>query len=115
MLGQNFIKIQGTTIPTPATLTENFTNIEEVNQSEAGTDRVIVARLQKKSYNLTFQVTEYWKNQLLSFGALNQVSFQVGTENTLSGRFRITSSTLQKNSNLYTTALYTIQATFTQI
>lgn len=115
MLGRNFIRIQGTLIPTPATYTENFDNIEEVNQSEAGTDRVIVVRLQKKSYSLTFQVTEYWKNKLLTYGAEHQVTFQIGSENSLNGRFRVSSSRLETNSNFSDVALYTVLATFTQI
>ena len=99
MLGNNFIK----------------NNIEEVNQSEAGTDRVIVTRLQKRSYTLSFRVTDFWKQKLLTYGALNQVTFQVGTENTLNGRFRVSSSSLVQYSNLASTPLWTVQATFTQI
>ena len=48
MLGRNFIKINSTTIPTPATYTGSPTNIEDVNESEAGTERVVVTRLLKK-------------------------------------------------------------------
>ena len=111
----NFIKINGQLIPTPATLSEGFDNIEEVNMSEAGTERVIITRLQKRSYSLTFQVTQYWKDKLLLYGRQASVSIQIGTENPLTGRFRITSSKFEKNSEFYATTLHTVQATFTQI
>ena len=115
MLGTDFIKIQGVRIPTPATYTGNYTNIEEINESEAGTERVIVTRLLKRGYSFTFQVTEYWRNKLLTYGAMTQVSLQIGSENSMTGRFRITNDHLEKNSEFYATPLYTVSATFNQI
>lgn len=115
MLGRDFIRINGVLIPTPASYSCNYDNIEEVNQSEAGTDRTIITRLQKKQYTLTFQVTEYWKQRLLSYGLQPTVSFRVGEETTLHGRFRVTGDTLVTNSNLADVALYSVSTKFNQI
>lgn len=115
MLGKDFIKINNVRIPTPASFSTSFDNIEEVNQSEAGTDRTIVTRLQKIEYSLTFQVTEFWKNKLLDFGKENTVNLKVGNETTLYGRFRVTSSTFTKGSELTQVPLCTVTAKFYQI
>lgn len=115
MLGRNFIKINSTTIPTPATYTGSPTNIEDVNESEAGTERVVVTRLLKRGYSFTFQVSEFWRQQLLTYGAMNSVSLQIGLENAMTGRFRIVGDDLVKNSNMTQTAYYTVRATFNQI
>lgn len=115
MLGRNFIKINSTTIPSPATYAGNPVNIEDVNESEAGTDRVVVTRLLKRSYSFTFHVSEFWRQQLLTYGAMNSVSLQIGSENAMTGRFRIVGDDLQKHSNMTQTAYYSVRATFNQI
>lgn len=114
-LGSDFIKINGVTIPTPATYSQTYTNIEEVNQSEAGTDRVIVTRLLKRSYNFTFQVTDFWRQRLLAYGNTMTATLQIGSENSMTGRFRITGDEMQRNSNMSSTQFYTVRATFNQI
>jgi hypothetical protein len=115
MQGKKFITIDGVLIPTPATFSCSYDNIEEVSQSEAGTDRTLVTRLQKKNYTFTFQVTEFWRNKLLYFGRQHQGTCKVGSDNTMNGRFRVTSDHEVPYSNLYATPLYTVSATFTQI
>lgn len=115
MLGRNFIKINNTTIPSPATYAGNPVNIEDVNESEAGTERVVVTRLLKRSYSFTFHVSEFWRQQLLTYGAMNSVSLQIGSENAMTGRFRIVGDDLQKHSNMTQTAYYSVRATFNQI
>ena len=115
MLGRNFIKINSTTIPSPATYAGNPVNIEDVNESEAGTERVVVTRLLKWSYSFTFHVSEFWRQQLLTYGAMNSVSLQIGSENAMTGRFRIVGDDLQKHSNMTQTAYYSVRATFNQI
>ena len=115
MLGRDFIKINGVSIPTPASYTENFDNIEETNQSERGTDRTLVTRLQKVSLNLTFDVTDFWKEKLLAYGKLSTCTLQVGTASAMSGRFRVSNAPMVKNSNNYQTTLWTVNASFTQI
>lgn len=114
MLGRDFIKINNVQIPTPATFSTSYDNIEEVNQSEAGTERTIVTRLLKIEYSITFQVTEYWKDKLKTYGALNNVTLKVGNADTIYGRFRITSETLVKHSELNVVPLYTVTAKFYQ-
>ena len=115
MLGRNFIKINSTTIPSPATYAGNPVNIEDVNESEAGTERVVVTRLLKRSYSFTFHVSEFWRQQLLTYGAMNSVSLQIGSENAMTGRFRIVGDDLQKHSNMTQVAYYSVRATFNQI
>lgn len=115
MLGRDFIKINGVRVPTPASYTESFDNIEEINQSERGTDRTLVTRLQKVSINLSFDVTDYWKEKLLAYGKLPTCNLQVGSASSMSGRFRVSNSPMVRNSNNATVTLWTVNATFTQI
>lgn len=116
MLGKNFIYINNTQIPTPASFTTNYDNIEEVNQTEGGTDKVAVTRLLKQSLSLTFQVTDFWKDKLLQYGGQTTVSLKVGSSGTsMTGRFRISSAHMTPYSNLTQSACWTVNATFTQI
>ena len=46
---------------------------------------------------------------------MNSVSLQIGSENAMTGRFRIVGDDLAKNSNMTQTAYYTVRATFNQI
>lgn len=52
MLGLDYITIDGEGI-TPASFDYSLNPIEESNQSEAGTDLVVVTRLDKKTFNLS--------------------------------------------------------------
>ena len=116
MLGKDYIYINSTLIPAPASFTVNYDNIEDVNQSEVGTDRVAVTRLQKVALTMTFQVTEFWRQKLLVYGRDSQVSLKIGASGTaMFGRFRISSDYLQPYSNMANQPCWTVHATFNQV
>lgn len=54
MLGNNYIVIDGVGF-TPSGFDYNFNPIEEINQSEAGTELVSVSRLDKTIFNLAWK------------------------------------------------------------
>lgn len=63
MLG-HYLSFNGTTFPNPKTPTMTQSTIETVNQSEAGTDLVIVTRAAKRSWDFTFDLS-YQKKEIL--------------------------------------------------
>ena len=115
MLGRDFIRVGGVKIPSPASFSISYDNIEDINQSEAGTDRTIVTRLQKKEVTITFTVTDFWKEKLLAFGRENQTTFQIGSETAMTGRFRVTGTPMILPSNLDVTTIWQLTAKFYQI
>ena len=55
MLGK-YLKFNGVDFPNPITPTKTSQTIENVSQSEAGTDLVVVVRASKKTWNFTFNL-----------------------------------------------------------
>ena len=54
------VKINNTAIPFSGSMAENYDTIETVNQSEAGTDVVQVARLGKMTLAIEYTITSEW-------------------------------------------------------
>lgn len=57
MLG-NYLKFNNKTFPNPIQPTENSNSIENVSNSEAGTDLVVVVRSSKKTWNFSFDLSK---------------------------------------------------------
>ena len=57
MLGGDYLKFNGVTFPRPISPSRTSQTIENVNQSEAGTDLVTVIRTSKNKWNFTFNLT----------------------------------------------------------
>lgn len=64
MLG-NYLQFNGENFPNPLTPTRNSKTVENVNQSEAGTDLVCVVRASKNTWKFSFQLTPYTQSTLL--------------------------------------------------
>lgn len=67
MLDGNYIKINNEAIPRPKKLDIDTKAKEKVGESEAGNDISITSRVNKRTFNLTFQLTSYWLDKLLAF------------------------------------------------
>lgn len=109
---RDFIRIQTTLIPTPASWSISYENLEDTTTSEAGTDRTVITRLLKPTYNFTFQVTEFWAQKLLAFAATPKVSLTIGSRSAIYGRFRITAQVSPERHEL---GLWTLTAKFTGV
>lgn len=66
MLGK-YITINNETIPNPKSFDLEEETIENVFQSEAGTDLSIIVRTGKVSAKATFQVSSFWKEKLKGY------------------------------------------------
>lgn len=60
MLGRDYLNFDGTSFPNPRTYKMLIEPIEQVNQSEAGTDLVSVTRLDKTTFQFTWHVSSTW-------------------------------------------------------
>lgn len=117
MIGRNYLSYDGTQIPTPIDgLDIEVTNIENVNQSESGTDLVSVVRLQKKTFNFSLQLTKFWLTKIKAL-ALATSSTQTFDGENITGRLRITKIQLVKDSEKVeeTNGLYIVECQFMEI
>ena len=63
MLG-NYLTFNDIVFPNPVTPTKSSKTIENVAQSEAGTDLVVLVRASKKSWNMSFKLSKAKKDIL---------------------------------------------------
>lgn len=116
MLGHNYLKIGGVSIPNPIDFSENYENIENVGTAESGRELVMVTRLQKRSWNLTFQCSSYWLDEIKFLCTANSTTFKFRNE-TITVRARLTSATMAQNSAMRpeSNGYYTVSMTVTEI
>lgn len=124
MLGHGYLKIGMytggswvySTFPNPIAITENFNNIENTAMSEGGMDLVNVIRLQKRSYDMTFQFSSSWLDTIKNFAMLSENRIQLRGE-TINVRTRILSAVLAPNSEYSSESdgYYTVALNFTEI
>ena len=83
MLGY-YLKFNGVDFPNPNTPTMASQTVENVSQSEAGTDLVVVVRPSKKSWNFTFNLSSKMRDILKGLTLLETVSMTyMGTSYTV--------------------------------
>lgn len=97
MLGNNYLKINGVTIPNPKTFEPAYATTETIKTSEAGTDIVIPTRYNKRTIAMNFQVTSTWKNKLLTFTERPTVTLTYKNE-AITGRLRADKAPLKEGS-----------------
>lgn len=98
MLGSNFMKLNGISIPNPGQgMQIAYQNIERTAQSEAGTDLAVVTRLKKRTFSWNTQVASDWKATYETICGLSQTTFVFNGE-TITVRARITGATMAPNS-----------------
>lgn len=114
MLGK-YLKIGDETLPNPSSFSENFENIEEVNQSEGGTDLTSVTRLCKLNLSMSFKVSSTWKTKLIDYGKLAFLTLNYNGVD-YAGRFRVESCELAEESDRTenTDGLWTLSVSFIQ-
>lgn len=124
MLGHGYLKVsikeEGVesyyTFPNPVTWSEEYNNIENTAMSEGGTDLVNVTRLQKRTWNGSFQVSDYWLGIIKKCASQAQNKIQYKGE-TINVRTRITGSPLAQFSEYAseTDGYYTVAVSFIEI
>lgn len=107
--------INSNTFPAPASWSESYDTIENVNQSEAGTDLVDLVRAHKLTVSIQTNVTQAQKEVLLTLSALATVSVSVngGTAKTM--RMRGFSADRVRFSNKNTSELWQCSYTLTEV
>lgn len=107
--------INNTAYPIPMSWSEQYDTIENVNQSEAGTDLCSLIRANKLTVSITSNVTETQKNALLALSAYATVT--VGINNvTKTMRMRgFTADRVRFSDRLSTGELWEVSYTLIEI
>lgn len=103
-------------LPNPIEITENYTNIENENKAESGYDLVMVTRLQKRSWEMTLQVSNEWLATIKSWAKKNRNTIKYKGE-IIDVRTRINSAQLAQYSEFseLSNGFYTVTLTFIEI
>lgn len=72
-------KINNTALPIPAAWQETYETIENVNQSEAGTDLANLIRANKLTVSISSNMAQTAKDALLSYAAEPTVTVTIGS------------------------------------
>ena len=115
MLGK-YIVINSETLPNPTSFSASEETIENVYQSEAGTDLAQVVRFGKVTASATFQVTSFWRDKLKGYSQTATESVTIdGT--TMTMRIRNFSQKLVPNSENVegTDGLWTVSIDFIEV
>lgn len=116
MLGSTYLQFNGLDIPNPTSFNITYENLENVAQSEAGTDLAIVTRLGKRTFECTFQSTSTWLANFRTMCGLASGTLVYLSES-ITCRARITSATLAPNSEYAgrTDGLWIVTVSFTEV
>lgn len=71
------VKFSGEEIPEPEEWSEESAVIENVNQTEAGTDQVSVTRYDKLSVSCSFQCSHRWASKFKAYSKKDSISVQM--------------------------------------
>lgn len=116
MLGNNYIKINGESIPNPTSLSISDANIETIKVAEDGRDVGTVSRLGKRTFNFSFNSTSYGKKKIRDYCLLAEVVLTFNNEQ-ISGRLRIKDEKLVAGSEKIARSdgLWTISVSFMEL
>lgn len=117
MLGACFLTIDGVGIPNPVSFSESYESVENVNQSEAGTDVVSVVRLGKLVLDCTWNASSFLKHKLENYSTINSVTVRYNGI-TRHMRMRDYSASLKEGSARSiesSNGLWSVSATLTEI
>lgn len=99
----NDITLNGEKIPFPQKLSEKYDVIENVYQTEAGTDSVDVTRVEKLTLTLSFQLSSAWAQKMRVLSKTQNITAvidEAGEVKTRTMRIRNYQSDLAENSRL---------------
>lgn len=71
------VKFDGAVIPEPESWSEEYSVIENVNQTEAGTDQVSVTRYDKLSVSCSFRCSHRWASKFKAYSRKDSISVQM--------------------------------------
>lgn len=116
MLGDNYLVFENVPLPNPVAKNTNYDNLETIKQSVSGKDMDIIQRLQKRTFNCTFQCTSYWLDRYRQMCRLSEGDLVYRGE-TIRCRARIISDDQLADSEYAarTDGLYTVSITFTEV
>ena len=115
-LGSEYLKFNSVDIPNPSAFNIQYENIEDVVNSEAGTELAIVTRLQKRTFSCSFDCTSTWLNKFRTMCGLSSGTLVYLSES-ITCRARIEYATLAPNSEYTnrTDGLWTVTVSFTEV
>lgn len=99
----NDITLNGEKIPFPQKLSESYEVIENVYETEAGTDNVVVTRAEKLTLSLSFQLSSAWAQRMRVLAKTQNITAvidEAGESKTRTMRIRNYKSDLVENSRL---------------
>ena len=116
MLGKKYITINGESIPNPTSFSEDEQTIENVFQSEAGTDLSTVVRTGKKTAKVTFQVSSFWLAKLRTYSRTASATISINGSS-MTARIRNFKASLLPNSENVsgTDGLWTVSMDFIEV
>ena len=74
MLKNYPIKFDGVAIFTPSSWEEESSVVENVNETEAGTDQIIVTRYDKLSVSASFQCSSAWAGRFKAYSKQSEIT-----------------------------------------
>lgn len=77
MLKDYPIKFDGENIFTPSSWEESSAVVESVNETEAGTDQVIVTRYDKLSVSASFQCSSRWAGKFKAYSKRDSITVSI--------------------------------------
>lgn len=103
MLADFPILFNNTAIPNPNSYSESSEVVDKVNETEAGTDVVIIVRKDKLTASLSFNCSSYWAKKFAEYRDTEPLSVSMydtktGAYKTRSMRIRSYKSNLVENS-----------------
>lgn len=116
MLGFEYLKYNDLVLPPPASFDINFDNVENINNSEAGTKIGTVTALGLRVINVGWNVSSFWLNKLLAIGHTTE-GYLTFNNDRIKVTARLGAAGLVENSELTpnTNGLYSISMTFTEV
>lgn len=116
MLGKGYIKINGEAIPNPTAFSMEESTIENVFQSEAGTDLSIVVRTGKVTAKGSFQVSSFWKNKLNGFSRTTSATVSINGESKTMRIRNFQAKLFESSENVQgTDGLWTVSMEFIEV
>ena len=118
MLGNRFLKINGTSIPNPVpgTFQIQFDADETIDLSEAGTELGSVRRLDKRIFSGDWHVSSFWLKILEDFCKLRTVTLRYqGQDYTVRARGYNPKLASYSEFTESTEGLWSLKLTFTEI
>lgn len=116
MLGDGYLTFNSVAIPNPTNMSIQFDNLENVVESEAGTELAVVTRLQKRTFSCGCKCTSTWLSKFRTMCALSSGTLVYLNESIVC-RARIEYVSLVNNSEYAdrTDGLWEVTLSFTEV